>query len=201
MHSVIANNNNNLVKVAGRPKKRSKGCGPLPDARNQFNARLIRLQTAAEVDNQAALADVLGISKQAVSAAKTKGQIPVDWFITINERFDVSLDWLITGSGPMHRSEQVGEVREGQATYQSYSALMDEDVEFLQRLIDVVFSIISFGGQHPITEPDQLILIFSVFCKMFFKMPDRTELLEQFRESSIESLKMLILQAQEKSGE
>ncbi|WP_319543194.1 helix-turn-helix domain-containing protein [uncultured Pseudodesulfovibrio sp.] len=56
-----------------------------------------RLVKASGVKNAAALADMLGISPQAISSAKKKGKIPLTWIEQVAEKSGQSLDWLLYG--------------------------------------------------------------------------------------------------------
>ena len=53
----------------------------------------------------------------------------------------------------------------------------------------MVYSILTLGGQQQLGESKQLVLFVSMFCKLFFNLPNRIELLEQFRDMSIERFK------------
>ena len=51
---------------------------------------------------QSALARILGILPQSVTAARKRAQIPTGWIENISEQFDISTDWLFFGREPMH---------------------------------------------------------------------------------------------------
>jgi phage repressor protein C with HTH and peptisase S24 domain len=55
--------------------------------------------------NDAAIAQAVGVTPQAVSEAKKK-KIPPAWSITIAEKYQVSLDWLLFGRGTMRRNQE-----------------------------------------------------------------------------------------------
>ena len=69
--------------------------------------------------------------------------------------------------------------------------LTDDDVAFFGRLIDLVYSILTLGQQQQLGDSRQLVLVVSIFCKLFFHLPNRVELLEQFRDMSIEQFRSL----------
>ncbi|WP_268870069.1 LexA family transcriptional regulator [Desulfovibrio sp. X2] len=66
-----------------------------------FEERLKRLMHALEVDNASELAKALGIKHQAVSAARKRRQVPLNWLMHVSEARCVSLDWLLFGQGEM----------------------------------------------------------------------------------------------------
>jgi Bacteriophage CI repressor helix-turn-helix domain. len=82
-----------------------------PDSQDANVAHVIdRLIQATEGKSISALAGLLGVSHQAVYNAKNKGKIPKAWFVEIWEATGISVDWLLTGSGPTHQTS--GEVAE-----------------------------------------------------------------------------------------
>jgi len=60
--------------------------------------RLVGSTTGKSV---ASLAELLGVSTQAVYNAKNKCKIPKSWIIDVAEQTGVSADWLLTGAGLM----------------------------------------------------------------------------------------------------
>lgn len=145
-----------------------------------------RFYTAFRTKSPGELAKGLAITVDAVYAAKRHQRVPKKWYYAAMQA-GISADWLLSGKGPMRFGE---ETRGDQAGYQVHAAgfSMDDDVRFLIRLIDIVFYILTFGGQKPIKEPQQLALIAGLFYKSFFNAPNRVEILEQFREGTIEGL-------------
>jgi transcriptional regulator with XRE-family HTH domain len=51
------------------------------------------------------LADALGVSPQTISSWKSRESVPYAQCVSIAEEWSVSLDWLLTGIGPMYRGE------------------------------------------------------------------------------------------------
>lgn len=90
----------------------SKSSEQRQDARNLFDGRMDRLWFACGVKSDGQFAKVLGIKHQSVSSARSRRQLPFAWVVEISERFNVSSDWLLYGTGPTYREE---EVRESQA--------------------------------------------------------------------------------------
>lgn len=54
---------------------------------------------AGELANSSQLAKVLGITPQALSNYKKRGDIPTSLLFKFADIYDVSVDWLISGSG------------------------------------------------------------------------------------------------------
>jgi hypothetical protein len=55
------------------------------------------MRQACGVTGDKKLSAVLGITYSAITAARKRGAIPPAWYVTIAEKFDVSMDWLRTG--------------------------------------------------------------------------------------------------------
>lgn len=70
------------------------------------SAIIERLIKAAGVKTATALADILGVTPQAVSSAKKKGKIPHTWVQLISERFNISMDLLLHGSTLSHHPKR-----------------------------------------------------------------------------------------------
>ncbi|MDR2669158.1 MAG: helix-turn-helix domain-containing protein [Desulfovibrio sp.] len=66
---------------------------------NDFSAQLARLKEAAGVKTDTALAHLLGITQGGFSGAKRRGNIPNKWFVAIATRYNVNLEWLLSGTG------------------------------------------------------------------------------------------------------
>jgi len=78
-----------------------------------FEEILERLRHASLSTSDRQLADILGIDRQNITAAKKKKRIPPNWIIKIGEQFGVSFDWLVYGTGAMHRGDEREESRGG----------------------------------------------------------------------------------------
>ncbi len=68
-----------------------------------FESRMRRLSTAVNAASDTELAKALGITHQSVSSARKRRSFPSGWLTEICERFSVSADWLLWGTGPMRR--------------------------------------------------------------------------------------------------
>lgn len=62
--------------------------------------QLKRLKNAASVKTDTDLSRLLGITQGGFFNAKVRGKIPDKWFVTISTRYGVSLEWLVSGTGP-----------------------------------------------------------------------------------------------------
>jgi len=65
------------------------------------SAVVVRLIQASGAKNASELADILGVTAQAISHAKRKAQIPPAWVFAIAGNFRVATDWLLFGRGSM----------------------------------------------------------------------------------------------------
>jgi len=76
-----------------------------------------------------ALAKVLGVSAQAVSEARRKQKVPPAWAITLAKQYQVSLDWLLLGTGPMKPDAQAPHTDEDTAFFAPIVAESDLTLE------------------------------------------------------------------------
>lgn len=60
---------------------------------------------AGGIRNSSELAKVLGITPQAISNYKKRGEMPTSLVFKFAERYGVSVDWLLTGSGSMMKGK------------------------------------------------------------------------------------------------
>ena len=70
-----------------------------------FDEILARLKIAANVSKDTALAVSLGLRQGSISGAKLKNKLPPAWLLKASKTFNVSMDWLVYGEGPMKRRE------------------------------------------------------------------------------------------------
>lgn len=68
-----------------------------------------RLVKAMKAKSLAGLADLLGISHQAVYNARNKGKVPSAWFERVAEETGVSYDWLLYGQASSIASRPAGQ--------------------------------------------------------------------------------------------
>lgn len=74
-----------------------------PDNSTDFDEIFDRLKLGAGIQSDTELSQVLGIRQSSISGAKKRKSLPPSWVTMISRQFGVSADWLLYGSGPMHR--------------------------------------------------------------------------------------------------
>ena len=87
---------------------------------------LDRLLQGAGLRRDSQLAELLGVSPQAVSQARRKGRIPDGWVLKVAEKFGLSTDWIFFGREPRQAGADAAAdgAREAQAGKEE--ALMQE---------------------------------------------------------------------------
>lgn len=66
-------------------------------------AVISRLKLVLRVDSDAELCRVTGVNKQTLSNWKSRNSVPYPLCVLVSEDKEASLDWLLTGSGPIYR--------------------------------------------------------------------------------------------------
>lgn len=62
-----------------------------------------RMRWAGKLKNDSAVARVVGVTPQALSSCKKRGEMPSDLVLKFSNIFSLSLDWLLTGEGAVHK--------------------------------------------------------------------------------------------------
>ncbi len=62
-----------------------------------------RMRWAGKLKNDSAVARVLGVTPQALSNYKKRGEMPTDLVLRFADIHGLSVDWLISGKGEMYR--------------------------------------------------------------------------------------------------
>ena len=83
---------------------------------------LDRLLQGAGLRRDSQLAEILGVSPQAVSQARRKGKIPDGWVLKVAAQFGLSTDWIFFGRG----EASAGAVQNAQAPEAHGNALREE---------------------------------------------------------------------------
>lgn len=97
-------------------------------------AVLNRLQRVHGVKNDNQLCERLGVNRSTLGSWVARESVPYAICVEIAEGMAISLDWLLTGEGPMRRGE-VGQVEQGAAESPREQALLalwrelDEDAQ------------------------------------------------------------------------
>lgn len=63
-----------------------------------------RLKELFKVTSDTALCDKAGINRQTLSNWKQRNSVPYPLCVSVAEEIGASIDWLLTGEGPMYRS-------------------------------------------------------------------------------------------------
>lgn len=61
-----------------------------------------RIKLALQVRTQVELAEKIKIKQSSISDAKRRRSIPTDWLIKLHDTYDLNIDWLRWGKGPMY---------------------------------------------------------------------------------------------------
>lgn len=107
-NAVITLDFNMLTGSEQAPPSSEQSSEQAQNARNQFDERMDRLWSASGAKSDAQFAKVLGIKQQSVSSARKRKQLPFVWVVEISEKFNVSSDWLLYGTGQMLRGDAAG---------------------------------------------------------------------------------------------
>jgi len=62
-----------------------------------------RMRWAGKLKNDSAVARVLGVTPQALSNYKKRGEMPTDLVLKFSNIYGLSVDWLISGEGDMQK--------------------------------------------------------------------------------------------------
>lgn len=62
-----------------------------------------RMRWAGKLKNDSAVARVLGVTPQALSNYKKRGEMPTDLVLKFSNIYGLSVDWLISGDGEMQK--------------------------------------------------------------------------------------------------
>ena len=82
-------------------------------------AVITRLKLVLQVKSDAELCRITGVNRQTLSNWKSRDSVPYSLCVQMAEAENISLDWLITGSGPMARGGTLKTAQEAEpsATY------------------------------------------------------------------------------------
>ncbi len=112
-----------------------------------------RMRWAGKLKNDSAVARTLGVTPQALSNYKKRGEMPTDLVLRFANIYGLSVDWLITGEGEMYkagRGELSGKgylyAAEDTAAYgrdvrpPDFSALTPDEIIYVGKLLKVLRS-------------------------------------------------------------
>lgn len=153
-----------------------------------------RLKEVRAGKTQKELAALMGVSTNTYAMYERNEHSPDAKFLeAICRKFEIKPAWLLLGDGQKTDVESLVLTKEGGPP------LSEEDLNYLARLIDLVYEILTLGGQQQLTDSKQLIVIVTLFCKLFFHEPDRIDLLHRFSDGSIERARVLLDEIASKS--
>lgn len=70
-----------------------------PVVEKEFEAILGRMKVAVNAKSDTELGIKMGLKQSAISSAKTRGQVPAAWIVSMAQGHGISADWLLTGVG------------------------------------------------------------------------------------------------------
>lgn len=96
-----------------------------------------RMKWAGRLKNDSAVARALDITPQALSNYKKRGEMPSNLIIEFSERFGISIDWLVIGTGDVYRRGAAA--AEDGAAYSGKAESIDpEEVIYIGKLLKVI---------------------------------------------------------------
>jgi len=72
---------------------------------NEFEKIWGKIKQETGLKNLKNLAEIVGISQQAVSEMKAKGKFPPGWAYLVGKQFNLLTEWIMTGEGPKNIEE------------------------------------------------------------------------------------------------
>lgn len=111
-----------------------------------------RMKWGGKLKNDSAVARVVDVTPQALSSCKKRGEIPSDLVLKFSEIFSLSLDWLLTGEGAMHKGKKAPAVHSGAGPGTDarggggagrafgFTVLNTEEMQYVNRLLNILRS-------------------------------------------------------------
>lgn len=102
--------------------------------KNSLEAVLSRMMDFFGVDTDSALARALPVNRQTLAGWRSRRSVPYAECIKLCESNGLSLDWLLTGEGPMRRGEVLQSTQDAAETPREQALLalwreLDEDAQ------------------------------------------------------------------------
>jgi CI repressor-like protein len=116
----------------------------------KYSEVIERMRWAGKLKNDSAVARAVGVTPQALSSCKKRGEMPSNLVLKFSRLFDLSVDWLITGEGVVHKPHKGsgdGGAPEQPAFKRAFPAkrekigftvLNADEVEYVDRLVKVL---------------------------------------------------------------
>jgi hypothetical protein len=97
---------------------------------------IARLKQITATSTDSGLSEQLGVSPQTLSSWKGRERMPYSVCIDLAEQHGISLDWLLTGAGPMRRTAQLEEPASEpeQRMLAIFRTLTAADQQFVQQM-------------------------------------------------------------------
>lgn len=98
-----------------------------------------RMLEAAHLQNSSQLAKALGVTPQALSNYKKRGEIPTSLLFKFAAIYDVSVDWLISGSGTAFKClEESAAYGTEYGSFMDFSGLSSDEIISVGKLLKVL---------------------------------------------------------------
>lgn len=98
-----------------------------------------RMRWAGKLKNDSAVARALGVTPQAFSNYKKREEIPSGLVLKFANLYGLSMDWLITGTGPMNKAGRVAPPPVGKVDgVQKIKALSPEEMVYIGKLLKIL---------------------------------------------------------------
>ncbi len=98
-----------------------------------------KMKWAGRLKNDSAVARVLEVTPQALSNYKKRGEMPSDLVLAFSERFGITLDWLLTGSGEVYKPGRAPAAGEETRGYMSRGATPERGMAGALDLMETVY--------------------------------------------------------------
>ena len=106
-----------------------------------YSEILERMLGAGKLVNSSQLARVLGITPQALSNYKKRGDIPTSLLFKFAAIYDVSVDWLVSGSGTAFKClEDTVPYDAGRGHAMDFAGLSPDEIIYVGKLLKILRS-------------------------------------------------------------
>lgn len=78
-----------------------------PAKTKSFEAKMSRIMKAVGANSDTELGLKMGLSPQSIAGARRREKIPPSWYEYLSEELEISVDWILHGTGDIKRREQV----------------------------------------------------------------------------------------------
>lgn len=114
-----------------------------------------RMRWAGKLKNDSAVARAVGVTPQALSSCKKRGEMPSDLVLKFSNIFSLSLDWLLTGEGAVHKGPKEKGGAHGVRAMEApraepglqgangvfgFTVMNTEEIQYVNRLLNILRS-------------------------------------------------------------